>query len=402
MPSVHAKLQPSAAKRWMNCPGSITLGENVVDAGSQYADEGTACHEICEQVLNGKPWPTMGSKMSNGVTVTQEMLDLCKPCVEFVEDYRDATGAKVLTEQKVEIGRSFGLPDGLLFGTSDIVAISKRELLVADFKFGYNAVEVEKNPQLLLYAKGVGNTVREPDLVSVERLRLAILQPKCGDPREVSYALTEVHAFMEEMTPKIVQASKGGALVAGPWCAETFCKARAVCPALRDEMVALAQREWANPLIHTPEELGELLAKLSMIEDAASALRAHAMKMDELGQKIPGWKRVKGDTKRKWLAEDDKDTAAKLKKLGVDPWEKSLVSPAGAEEQLVQILHKKQGGTKKAAKEAAKEILKAVAGKPDGKPVLVPDTDPRPALGPVFTMEDVAALDSAKTVDVID
>lgn len=207
---------------------------------------------------------------------------------------------------------------------------------------------------------------------------------------------------MADLHPKVVKASKGGALVAGPWCAETFCKARAVCPALRDEMVALAQREWANPLIHTPEELGELLAKLSMIEDAASALRAHAMKMDELGQKIPGWKRVKGDTKRKWLAEDDKDTAAKLKKLGVDPWEKSLVSPAGAEEQLVQILHKKQGGTKKAAKEAAKEILKAVAGKPDGKPVLVPDTDPRPALGPVFTMEDVAALDSAKTVDVID
>lgn len=411
----HAKLQPSAAKRWLNCPGSITLCENVVDDGGKYAEEGTACHEICENVLNGKAWPEPGSKASNGVEVTEEMLGYCRTAVEWVLDYLDITGAVLHTEVRVEIGAAFGLPEGLFFGTADVVAISKAERLVLDFKFGYNAVAVEEiedgkrkpNPQLFSYDRG-GARKFGP----APSTRLVIMQPKCGpEPTEAVFSAAEMQAHHEEMAPKIVQASKGGALVAGSWCADSYCRARAVCPAFKDEMVAIMQREWANPLTHTPEELAELLTKLEFVESAGSALRAHVMKLIELGGKVPGWKIVRGDTKRKWLGED-KATADGLKKMGVDPWEKKLISPAGAEAVLVDTLTgasgKKrlgfEGSTKKAAKEFAKDLLKAFAGKPEGKPLLVPATDPRPALPPVFTAEDVKLLDaaSAKSVEVID
>lgn len=409
MPSVHAKLSPSAAKRWLNCPGSITLCENVVDAGSQYADEGTACHEICEKVLNGEKWPAVGAKIAvddHEVEVTQEMLDLCRPCVEFVEDYRDATGAKIHTEVKLEIGKFFGLPEGLCFGTSDVVGVSLRELLILDFKFGYNDVPVAEdrkpNPQLTLYSRGAW---ARPDASGVERIRLVILQPKCGEPKEITFTVPEMCESYLDIQPMVQAASKGGALVAGEWCRESFCPARAVCPALHAEAVALAQREWANPLVHSPEELGELLSKLALIEDAASALRAHAMKMDELGQKIPGWKRVKGKTNLAWT-KDEKEVAAKIKKAGVHPFEQKLISPANARDQIAETLYslgKKNGKklTRPESKEAALAVLKGIAERPEGAPVLVPDTDSRPALGPVFTADDVAALDAAK-VEVID
>jgi hypothetical protein len=42
----HAKLGPSGAHRWMSCPGSIVLEEDVPDRSSVYADEGTAAHML--------------------------------------------------------------------------------------------------------------------------------------------------------------------------------------------------------------------------------------------------------------------------------------------------------------------------------------------------------------------
>jgi hypothetical protein len=398
MPGDHAKLQPSKAKTWLRCPGSVSLCENVVDSAGVYADEGTACHELAERALSGEDIEKLIGKKARQVDVifTEAMLDLVRPNVEWVKDYQDATGAVLHLEQKVEIGAVFGLEPGVCFGTSDVVALSPDEMLIADHKFGYNAVEVDKNEQLILYAIGA---------VRKFRYRLAILQPKCGEPSEKAYTFDEITQFVEDFTPKALTAAKGGALIPGDEQCR-WCKARAVCPALRDEMLALAQREWANPLVHTPEELADLLGKLSMIEAAGSALRAHAMKLIELGQEIPGWKIVRGDTKRAWT-KAEKETAETLKAVGVDPFEKKLISPAGAEEQLVEVLLSPKGKkiatlekqTKKAAKEAAKEILKALAAKPEGKPVLVPEADPRPALPPVFTAEDVGKLEAGEVLD---
>jgi hypothetical protein len=376
----------------------------VVEAASDFADEGTACHELAERAMLGEDIEKLvGKKAEIGLTFTAGMLDLVRPCVEWVRDYADATGAVLHLEEKVEIGLpAFGLPEGLLWGTSDVIGSTLSERLVLDYKFGYRPVEVKKNPQAILY--GLGANAKFGPL---PRTRLVIVQPRCGDPTEVVYTPAEMEDFREEFKPKVIQASKGGALNPGPWCDESFCKARAVCPAMKDEMLALAQREFANPLAHTPEELADLLDKVEMIESAASALRAHAMKLDELGTKIPGWKRVKGDTKRKWLG-DEEATAAGLKKMGVDPYEKCLVSPAGAESQLVEVLVSKKvkGGekiaTKKAAKELAKDLLKKFAGKPEGKPVLVREEDPREALPPEFTLDDVRALEAAEVAAVVE
>ena len=53
----HAKrFSPSAAERWMTCPGSVTACLDLPNESSSYADEGTAAHYMAEQLAK-KPLP---------------------------------------------------------------------------------------------------------------------------------------------------------------------------------------------------------------------------------------------------------------------------------------------------------------------------------------------------------
>ena len=47
----HALLSASAAHRWLNCPPSVMLTKDMPDSTSEYAEEGTLAHSLCELKL---------------------------------------------------------------------------------------------------------------------------------------------------------------------------------------------------------------------------------------------------------------------------------------------------------------------------------------------------------------
>ena len=47
----HALLSASSSHRWLNCPPSARLCEKYEDTGSEYAQEGTDVHSLCEYKL---------------------------------------------------------------------------------------------------------------------------------------------------------------------------------------------------------------------------------------------------------------------------------------------------------------------------------------------------------------
>ena len=47
----HALLSASSSHRWLNCPPSARLCENYEDRGSEYAQEGSDAHSLCEHRL---------------------------------------------------------------------------------------------------------------------------------------------------------------------------------------------------------------------------------------------------------------------------------------------------------------------------------------------------------------
>ena len=53
MPDIHARFSPSAADRYIHCPPSLLLGEEVgpEDTSSDYSREGTEAHSLGEFLL---------------------------------------------------------------------------------------------------------------------------------------------------------------------------------------------------------------------------------------------------------------------------------------------------------------------------------------------------------------
>ena len=51
MPDKHALLSASSSHRWIHCPPSIRLGEKFENKSSDYAQQGTEAHSLCEYKL---------------------------------------------------------------------------------------------------------------------------------------------------------------------------------------------------------------------------------------------------------------------------------------------------------------------------------------------------------------
>lgn len=51
MPTNHAILSASSSHRWLECPPSAKLCAELPDTSSEYAQEGTDAHTLCEHRL---------------------------------------------------------------------------------------------------------------------------------------------------------------------------------------------------------------------------------------------------------------------------------------------------------------------------------------------------------------
>ena len=165
----HSKLSPSAAKRWLTCPGSVALIAALPEGRrtSKFAAEGTVAHEVGELCLRnntdpsdykGKIFTADGFKFK----VTQEMIDAVEEYVDYVREviHDSEVQADEFVELQVEVKSSLsflGIP-GLDGGTSDTVLICRGHEFVeiADYKHGAGvAVDVINNSQARSYGLGV-------------------------------------------------------------------------------------------------------------------------------------------------------------------------------------------------------------------------------------------------------
>jgi hypothetical protein len=212
-PKEHAKLSPSATKRWMTCPGSIKLleklmeGKKVVRRTSKFAAEGTVAHEVHELCLTknlnaedylGKKFKADGFEF----TVTPNMVDAVQESIDYIDDRISCArleinpddldyGVEVTTLVEVKAPLSYlGIP-GLDGGTADVVLLfwtynynePDQKMLysveVIDYKHGAGVVvEAYNNTQALHYALGV---IMGPELKGKPipgGIRITISQPR--------------------------------------------------------------------------------------------------------------------------------------------------------------------------------------------------------------------------------
>lgn len=373
----HAPLSPSAAHRWLVCPASVKEAANTVSADTDASKEGTAAHEVMNLWLTTGAPPALGVKLSNGLEVTQSMLDTAKAAVDYVTGYIAGKQHVLMAEEKVQIASFYGLEAELLHGTADVIVLTPEELLLADLKAGYVEVQAEDNVQLILYATGV----MEEMGWMYPKVRLAIIQPRNGGVKEWVLTKEELLSRAEALKPKVVLAASDDAPYVPSEEGCRYCPAAGVCRALQQNAIEVAQREFSTVdalVAHiSPEELSSILAKADLIEAAVKAAREHALKLLSLGQEVPGWKMVEGRKNRVW--KDEEKAIAAFRMFGYNEEEfapRKMLSPAQAEKLLKD-----------------KKVMADLIETPAGKATLAPATDKRPALQPMSAIDTGNLLD---------
>lgn len=387
----HALLAASGAKKWMNCPASARLEENIPDEESEYAKEGTLAHAICELKLtrlfvdrnmSDRTYKTRSGKLQKDPLYRKEMEGYTDMYVDHIMEIANGFPAPPTVAVEKRLDYSDWAPDG--FGTGDCILIAGTELHVVDFKYGSGKqVSAENNPQLKLY--GLGALKEYSMIYPIRTITLHIVQPRNGGISTWSISRAELESWGEnEVKPKAKEAYEGGGeCVPGAWCDEGFCKLRATCRAradanlmLMDEAVSTEAGEVMNlPPTLSNEEVGSILKKAQFLVSWVKKLEAFAQNEILAGRSVPGWKIVEGRSNR--ALSDQVAAFGELMRAGYEEavlYEKVPISLTGLEKLIT--------------KEHRDNILNKYITKPQGKPTLVPEDDKRPAMLLQVTAEE--------------
>jgi len=373
----HAVLAPSSANRWGVCTGSVALAASLPDLPEDRtaADEGHAAHWVAEQYLAGKQAQVKATGSYEGVAITDDMH-------LGAQIYFDAISNTVPVDQvikEVPVKSSFneavwGRPDAFYFDKE------KLTLHVWDYKFGFGAVDLWNNKQLLCYASGAmahyADEIADPEQLSFLLTVVAPRQYRLPDPvqtQRISYADIKVQWDLLAQAAEAALGA-GAVLMVGGHC--RYCPAAHGCPALRS--AGLEAVRTAHTVL--PERLGDdelsyelkLLAETKKLLDYQyAALEADATHRIQGGATLLGWKVDRGVGRRRWTDE------GKAALVGVEETHNvSLLkdpefhTPAQVESRL-----KETGMTAKEAKAIVSPLCEAPALEPKLKPVKTEEAD---------------------------
>lgn len=354
-PSLHSKLPPSGAERWMTCPGSVVLSEGMPESESEYADEGTRAHAYAQKWLllhfaqhGSIPTPAPG-----------EETEIHKHVKIYVEECIRVKGPKVHVEKQVAVNED-------VYGTADFITWhpDTHTLYVRDLKYGAGVVvNVERNVQLRIYALATLITMKLP----ARTINIGIVQPRYDHPdgfiRSVDFDvadLLDLHADVLDAV-KLVEDAESTKTAAGKDSWETrylrpsekgcrWCAASPKCPAIKNRAQALAKQVFATPAVLPPETvlakpaydplaLARALDFMPILEAWIKNTREFAYGEAEKGIEIPDYKLVDKQAIRKWKEDTSRaDISPQLvKALGCSPfdiWEQPTLIGIGDAEKL--------------------------------------------------------------------
>lgn len=300
----HAILSASSAHRWINCPPSVKLCENLPGGTSVYAEEGTLAHEICElkvrktflEPMSAKTYTTRLNKLKKHELFKNEMLGYTDDYLEYVQKIVHSydIAPVIAVEKKVEFKEI--VKDG--YGTADCIIVAGDTLTIIDFKYGKGVpVSAENNPQMMLYAIGAYNAFSF--LYDIKKVKMSIVQPRLSkEVSEFELPIDEILKWGNEVVKPAAELAYAGEgeFKAGEHC--TFCGVRATCRERARKNLEADFYDMKLPPLLTDEEVGEALKKAQDLAKWAEHLKEYALTESLKGKIIPGWKAVNGRSVR--------------------------------------------------------------------------------------------------------
>lgn len=364
MASKHAILSASSSHRWIACPPSALECAKLPDASSKFAKQGTDAHRLSEYKLK----KSLGEKVHNPqkrlAYFDEEMDESSNDYAQFVMEKLAAAKERckdpmVMVEQHLDFSR--WVPEG--FGTGDCLIVADDTLVIIDYKYGLGVlVEAEKNPQMMCYALGALELF--DGIYDIKNVEMTIFQPRRDNVSTYVISKNDLLSWAEEvLRPAAELAAKGeGEYRAGDHC--RFCKIKATCRKRAEYNLEMAKYDFAMPSKLEDGEVEVILEKVDEMVAWANDVKEYALQQALSGKQWDGWKVVEGRANRRYINEEA--VAAKVEAAGFNPYEKKLLGITAMTKQL--------------GKNRFEELLNELIEKPPGKPVLVPESDKRPAM----------------------
>lgn len=380
----------------MTCAGSVRLIERLTAEGrinprssSGAADEGTAAHQVRGDALELglEAWDFVGSSLTiNGVEYEcgDEMAGYLQPGMDWVNEQP----GDLIVEHRVDLGR--WMPGQ--FGTLDTAIIDRerRLLTVNDLKYGAGVpVDAEGNRQLRIYGLGV---VDNFDLFGdIDTIQIIIDQPRAGGMKFWEIDAADLLEFGEEVRAAALRVDDPDApLVPGEkQCG--FCPAKWDCEARQDWIIKMSGLDLDDDLDSEPalpsrskidpERRWWIVRHAHLVEQWLAKLHEDSIEAAKAGNPDPGSKLVLGRRGNRRYTDETAVEELLVPVLGDQSFTRKLISPAQVEKLLKPT--KKNPGNPDAL-----SALDRLITQDEGKPILVPDSDDRPAIGPVDDLLD--------------
>lgn len=334
--SDHSLYSPSSAYRWLRCSKSLTLTGGI-DKPNKASIRGSVIHEICERLLTGN----YTRLFYDDYTPTQaDYDDIIYPYYNFVKNF-ECTHQFI--EQKVFITNK-------CYGTADAICYdeNKKELHVIDLKTGFKRVRVDNNEQLMLYAIGSINFLKEKNL-EVEKVFAYIFNDVGVRSSEVKLEdLNKLRASVEKVEVQ-VEIGNTEFVVHDVTC--KYCPHILSCPEMRK-----VKQEQCNYDFNTPiseDDIKYFSSKLKAMKAFDEKFKEYVVTLLNTGEVIEGIKLK--ETKGNYKCVNNKKLVSLFKDFGID--ESDLYdSKLKSKTQLFKLIKKDKEKEEQALKLFTREV----------------------------------------------
>jgi hypothetical protein len=244
---------------------------------------GTAIHELSEIILRNGEIP-IGTEPDH-VAMAQSYADFVNTLVE--------NPRKKLIEVNLDDGLKSLHP--ALGGTADAVLVDGDHLHVIDLKTGRVAVDATDNKQLLTYALGAMRQFKAPSHITCT---MHIFQPRVGHSKWTVTGQELIdHGARLKAAAELALTSDAPTSPSPDAC--RYCKAKTICPSMREKVQTAARSDFMPDMTVTPEMLDDAV----LVAAWAEMVQAAAKEQLAQGKSIQGWTMRLGRKTKFWKDE---------------------------------------------------------------------------------------------------
>ena len=268
--NTHSLYSASSLDRLAICPPSARLSKDIPEITNKDAERGTRIHALGELILLGKD-DTDGFPEGT----EQEDIDIARGYAEYVWDVADIAGTiyveesfhKALADIHTDLG-----------GTADAVVVFNRDLHIIDLKTGRNPIDAKENKQMLTYGLGALLT---HGINKFDNVHLHIYQP--NNISKVTYPIERMADWAIELKVIAKRADDPFEKPVPHAKACHYCKAKPVCPAMREKALDAAKQDFAD------NDLEKLLDDAEIVALWADSIKEYAKRLIEDGKDAGKW-----------------------------------------------------------------------------------------------------------------